>query len=230
MQAQASTGNPAVRNGFLFGIIIAVLGAVNTAVSYFTTPTSATAAPSAFGLLGCLFFLVYLALFFVAGMMTARQTGTVGSGAIAGLIAGLVGGIVGGILGVIIVIVRPPDVSSAAGSTLSPSELQTAIIIGAIVGVIVVLLLEAGLGAGLGALGALVGRGQYQSQHPAVAYQDSMYQGIPQPGYPPQAGYPAPGAYPPPPAAPGYPPQPGQPGQPGQQWPQYPPSNQPPQQ
>lgn len=227
---QAQGGNPAVRNGFLFGIIIAVLGIINSVVSYFTTPTSSSATtPNAFGLLGCLFFLVYLALFFVAGMMTARQTGTVGSGAITGLIAGLVGGVVSGIVGVVVVVIRPPVVDTA-GTNLTQSELQTAIIIGAIVGVVLVLLVEAGLGAGLGALGALVGRGQYQTQHPAAAYQDSMYQGIQQPGYPPQPGYPAPGAYPPPPAAPGYPPQPGQPGQPGQQWPQYPPSNQPPQQ
>src|SRR5690242_15552821 len=112
MQAQAGTGNPAVRNGFLFGIIIAVLGAINSAVSYFTSPTSAAAAPSALSFLGCLFFLVYLALFFVAGMMTARQTGTVGSGAITGLIAGLVGGIIGGIIAVVVVVVRPPSVDT----------------------------------------------------------------------------------------------------------------------
>ncbi len=216
---QTRTGNPAIRNGLIFGIIIAVLGVGNTALSYATRDTTA----AGLGLVGILAFIIDLALFFVAGMMTARATGTVGSGAVSGLVAGLIGGLIGGIVAVIFLLTNPLPISSinSAGSGLSESDLRNIVIVGGIIGLVLGLLLDAGLGAGLGALGALVGRGQYQSAHPAAAYQESMYQGMPQPGYPAQ-----PGAYPPPPPAPGYPPQPGQP---GQQWPQYPPS-QPPQQ
>jgi hypothetical protein len=215
MQAQ-KTGNPAVRNGFIFGVIIAVISLASSLVDLVTGTTLASAngsvSVSPLQFLGCLVFIVALALFFVVGINTARATGKVGSASVAGLMAGLVGGIVNLIVGTIIdfVYVLPnsnftPTVPP--GSTLTPSELKTAYIIGAIIGVIFILAVYAGIGAGVGALGGLIGKNNYQG--PVASYQESMYQGMGgQPGYPPPGAYPPPpGAYPPPPGS--YPPPPG---------------------
>ncbi len=208
MQTQ---GKPAVRYGLIFGAVIAAIGIASTllqAVMGTAALISATGTLTRTGavttLLGCVLFLVYLGLYFVAGMLTARRTGTVGSGAVAGLIAGALGGTIGGGVSLIIKLANP------APAALSQSGVSGSVfMIGVIIGVIFGIALDIGLGAGLGALGALAGRGQFRG--PAQPYQEAMYQGFQQPGYPqyPQQGYPQPGAYPPPPGEYPAPPQPG---------------------
>ena len=248
MQASPpQTGNPAVRNGFIFGIILAVISLAEAGLELLTGVTQASAngsstSVSPLSFLGCLVFLIALALFFVAGMNTARANGRVGSGSFAGFIAGLVGGAFNLIIGLAVdfIYVFPNYVPpQTPGTNVSPAELKQIFIITAIVVTVVVLALYAGIGAGLGALGGLVGKNNYRS--PLATYQESMYQGIPGPqpgGYPPQPGYPPQGyppqqpGYPPqgyPPQQPGYPPQgyPQQPGYPPQQ-PGYPPPPPPP--
>src|SRR5215467_8462320 len=105
MQAQ-KTGNPALRNGLIFGLILAAISLASSVIQLVTgvTLNSATggAAPSALSLLGCLVFIVALALFFVAGMNTARANGRVGSAAIAGLLTGLFGGLINLVVGLVI--------------------------------------------------------------------------------------------------------------------------------
>src|SRR5262245_51119506 len=51
--------------------------------------------------------LVYLALLFVAGILTARRTGGVGWGALAGLLAGGVGALVNGVVALLVPYVVP---------------------------------------------------------------------------------------------------------------------------
>ena len=200
MQAP-KTGNPALRNGLIFGLILAALNIANVILqwvtgSYAATVTAANNAASgtsspvgngAATALGCLLFLVALALCFIAGMNTSRATGKVGSGAIAGLITGLVGEIIGGIISVVVVLVLVvPNINIPTGGTVSQSTI-VAILIGTVVlGLILGLIIDGGIGAGVGALGGLVGKNNYRG--PVAGYQESMYQGIPgQPGgYPPQ--------------------------------------------
>src|SRR5579883_2078903 len=220
MQAQQS-GNPAVRNGLIFGVIIAavtilddiiqwVTGSYNATVQAANNPGTTTSINGASTLLGCLVFLIALALCFIAGMNTARATGRVGSGAIAGLVAGLVGALIGGIIGLIIVaVVVAPGIHV---QTTNGVSVQAILIGGAIFAIVLGLIIDGGLGAGLG---ALVGKNNYRG--PVTNYQESMYQGFAgQPPAPPQ--YPGqPGAYPPPPQYPtqpgSYPPPPPNPGQ-----------------
>jgi hypothetical protein len=218
MQAQ-QTGNPAVRNGFIFGLILAAVDIVNVIIQWVSgsyndtiqaTNNPATApTASAVSLLGCLVFLIGLALTFVAGMNTSRVTGKVGSGAIAGLITGLIGAVVGAIVSIVLVIaVIAPGIHLDTSGTLTQSQVMAVLIVSIIVGSIVALIIEAGIGAGVGALGGLVGKNNYKG--PVASYQESMYQGMGgQPGYPPPGAYPPPpGAYPPPPPG-AYPPPPG---------------------
>src|SRR5215472_8418586 len=154
MQAQ-QTGNPALRNGLIFGLILAAISLASSVIQLVSGVTLASAtggATSALSFLGCLVFIVALALFFVAGMNTARANGRVGSAAIAGLLTGLFGGLINLVVGLIIDFVFViPNYSLPAGSGLSPSDEKAAFIVGAIIGVILFLVLYCGLGAGVAA-------------------------------------------------------------------------------
>ncbi|HLJ80467.1 MAG TPA: hypothetical protein VKT52_03200 [Ktedonobacterales bacterium] len=238
----AQQGNPVWRYGLIFGGIIAVLDIISSVISaangsdtaaFSTTSGQASLGNGIIGL-GCLFFLVSLALYFVAGMLASGQTGRVGTGSLAGLVAGAVGGIVGLVAGIIAIVTIPTSAfqsianqtQTSGGTTLTAQQVQSAVVVIGIVGAVIGLLIAIGLGSGIGALGGLVGRGRA----PRPQYSEAMYQGMgqgypPAPGYPPQpqGGYPPPGQYPPPP---GQYPQQGYPQQPGQ----YPPPPPPPQQ
>jgi hypothetical protein len=242
-------GNPAIRQGLIFGGIAAALSVVSTLIRFATGGAATTNPASVSGTLtglGCVFFLITLALFLVAGMQASAQTGRTGTGAIAGLIAGVISGLAATILGIITILLTPharlqditQSIGANSGTQIPAGQLRAAIIIAAIIVYVFVILFELGLGAGLGALGGLIGRGRFQG--PALPYQDQMYPGMQQP-YPPyqqpypQQPYPQ-QPYPPqgpeyPPQAPQYPPQypPAPPYGEGQQaqypeTPQYPPA------
>jgi hypothetical protein len=240
MQPQ-QTGNPAVRNGIIFGLILAALNIANVIIQWVTgtyndsvqaaNNPGSVPTTSAVSYLGCLVFLLALALCFVAGINASRATGKVGTGAIAGLITGLVGELIGGIVGVVVIVaVVAPNIHLNTSGSLTQGQ-----VVGVLIGVFIVifiieLIILAGIGAGVGALGGLIGKNNYRG--PVANYQESMYQGMGgQPGYPPPGAYPPPpGAYPPPPGA--YPPPPGAypPPPPGSYPPPPPPPNYPGQQ
>jgi hypothetical protein len=220
------------RNGLIFGVIIAAIGVVNTVIPWANGSLAATAHSSGQNagnptaaltgqgpslILACVLFLVNLALFFIAGMLTTRQNGRVGSGALTGLVAGAFGSLINGVVSLIASLtVVVPNITAPPGSPVPVSQLQQIETIALIVVVVIQLLFYTGVGAGLGSLGGLVGRNSYQTAHPAPTYEQSFYGGL-QPGaYPPAPGYPLPqGPYAPPP---GYPAAPGQqPPAPGQQ-------------
>ena len=214
----ASSGRAAIRWGIIFGVIIGIIGIVDTVIiraafgSVLSSGSQQQIVNATGGLLAlsCVPCLLYLALLFVSGILPARDTGSVGQGAIGGLIAGVVGVIISGIAGLVIDVVSPMHISTAASGSSGIGTIGLGAAAG-IIGIIVDLVILGALGAGLGALGGLVGKNQYRG--PVATYQPSMYQGMgQQPGYPPPPGYPQqPQGYPPPPQYPqqpqDYPPQ-----------------------
>ncbi len=210
------TGRPALKWGLIFGGALAILSLANNGIQYATgayaqlgNPSAAQAHLGSNLLLGCVSFLLEGALYFLAGMLTARANGKVGSSAIAGLIAAAIGTIIGG--GISIAFLSNQLLTPPPGSGIDPAQyasiIQTVLIISVIGGIIIGL----GIGAGIASLGGLVGRGQYEAAHPLAAMPGSLYSpmypvGAPIP-YAPPTGYPPPnmqGAYPPLPGA--YPP------------------------
>jgi hypothetical protein len=220
----APVPNPAVRNGLIFGAILAGINIISTLIqwiggAYQAMAQAGSGSGTAFGalsLFGCLGFLVGLALCFLAGMTTVSRTGWLGSGAIAGLITGLVGELVGGVLGLILVLAFVlPALHIPADSTLTSGQIDALIVGSGIVGLIIGLIIDGGIGAGLGYLGGLVGKNTYAG--PVQGNQESYTAAGG--GYP-SAPPPPPPYYPPSP----YPPAPPEPySLPQQPPPQYPP-------
>lgn len=97
---------------------------------------------------GCVGFVAGCALLFEAGHITAKQTGTVSSGALAGATAGFLMGMGFSMLSLI--------------QQIRSGKLHSLGQIGLILGIVVALLFDsalvAGIGGGLGALGSLVGQ------------------------------------------------------------------------
>lgn len=228
MPQQPSARGLIFRNGLIFGGIIAAIALANVFISWqlgaynvFSQVGSGATTPTVNGtttLLGCAIYLVDLALLFVAGMLTARKTGSVGAASLTGLVAGIIGALIGsGIALVLIMTVIAPQIHVPADSSISQSQMQAIIIGGAIFGVVIALIVDGGFGAGIGALGGLVGRNTYQQANPPQPYQQSFYPGaVGQPGaYPPPPPYAGP-QYP---AAPQYPSQADYPATPAQQQP-----------
>ena len=106
-----------VRWGLLFGGIMALLAAITSVGTILLegsiasgSPFSGLSSPSvglAAAAVGCGLDLVYLALFFVAGIMTTRQSGSVGAAALAGLLAGGFGALVNGVVTVALTLLSP---------------------------------------------------------------------------------------------------------------------------
>jgi hypothetical protein len=113
----ANRQSAVVRWGLLFGGIMALLAAITSVGTILLegsiasgSPFSGLSAPSvglAAAVVGCGLDLVYLALFFVAGIMTARQSGSVGAASLAGLLAGGFGALVNGVVTVTLTLLSP---------------------------------------------------------------------------------------------------------------------------
>lgn len=193
-QDVARPKSPAIwRWGFIVGGSAGALG-IASAVA-----TLALAAGVSL-LLDAVFVLLVLALYFVGGLMVARQTGSVGAATLSGVVAGIFSAILREIAAVFITYNQPLPAVPATGFDVG--SLRTVIVV---ISVLFVLLIFGGLGAGLAALGGLAGR-----RRPAMPY-PVMYASMP--GFPPQ-GYPMPPGYDPPPGypmPPGYGPPPGYP-------------------
>lgn len=197
-QQQPSARSLIWRNGLIFGGIIIVIALIDVFTGWKlgaydigaqltpranADPFASLVRPSA--LIGYGAGLVEWALYFIAGMLTARKTGTVGSGALTGLVAAVFGALVGGAISVALVItVIAPQIQVPATSAITQSQLTAIIIGGAILGLVVGSVFGGAIGAGLGALGGLVGRSSYQKANPPQAYQQSFY-GAPAGGYAP---------------------------------------------
>ncbi|HEX6542658.1 MAG TPA: hypothetical protein VF040_12945 [Ktedonobacterales bacterium] len=215
-----------LRNGLIFGAILALLGLSNTLIqvaagayhvvasNYMVNVTNSGGT----SLLGCVLFLATLALTFVAGLLTARDTGKAGSGALSGLMTGIFGSLFGSIATIVVLVVfvapglqAPPDVS------MSLDQIQTLFVVVTVGVAVLGLLLDAGVGAGMGALGGLLGA-RSRNPNPSPLPPAPYGSGYPYPGNPGYPSYPGMTAQPDPtpqqtgpyPNAPQYP-QPGNP-------------------
>ncbi len=203
MQAQRQTrsGNPALQNGLLFGVI---LGAIEVVFSL------------TLGNVGFLISLIfYLGIIGFAGYRAAARTGKVSTGLVAGLLAGLFSSIIGS-LGLFIYLLPNLDTLrqqlQQQATTFNQGvaiNYTNNVVIGLVVLLLVIVILGSSLLAlGIGAIGGAIGKGNapvppvppypYPGQYPDPRY-------MPAPAYPPQEYIP-PQAYPPTPQ--NYPPSP----------------------
>ena len=203
MQVQTRSGNPALQNGLLFGVILGVIEVVFSLTV---------------GNVGFLISLIfYLGIIGFAGYRASARTGKVSTGLVAGLLAGLFSSIIGS-LGLFLYLLPNLD-------TLRQQLQQNAttfnqgvsinytnnVVIGLVVLLLVIMILGSSLLAlGIGAIGGAIGKGKapipptpvppypYPGQYPDPRY-------MPPPAYPPQEYIP-PQSYPPSPQ--NYPPLP----------------------
>ena len=202
---QTRSGNPALQNGLLFGVI---LGAIEVVL------------PLTLGSLGYLICLIfYLGMIGFAGYRASARSGKVSTGLVAGLLAGLFSSIIGS-LGVFIYILPNIDTFRQAMQQNATTFNQgyainytNNVVIGLLVLVLVFVIIGSSLLAlGIGAIGGAIGKGKapvfptpappYPYPYPGQ-YPDPRY--MPPPAYPPQEYIP-PQAYPPSPQ--NYPPLP----------------------
>jgi hypothetical protein len=182
-------GNPAVRAGIRYGLIIAVIGLILQVIVIFVTravgdpghiadkqaaqdfllkvaPYLLLAAGASIVAL-----IADIVLCVLAGRGAARLTGTVSSGALAGLVTGLVSEFIGLVISVALSAAgvsttpRIPIVDRATSAvTIQVPPTTSSILTNGIVSLIVISLLAAGVGA----LGGLIGRGAYQNAQSAA--------------------------------------------------------------
>src|SRR5262249_19917760 len=110
------SGNPAVRYGLMFGGIVVVLSLIQGGVRAATKDIAVGSGQ--FSGIGLFFTLGYLVLYFLAGLMAARQSGRTGSGAVSGLIAGAIGGAALFVLGLIAVLTASDEIISQTAEQL----------------------------------------------------------------------------------------------------------------
>src|SRR5215813_8529889 len=110
------SGNPAIRYGLMFGGIVLVLSLIQGGVRAATKDIAVGG--GLFNGFGLFFTLGYLALYFVAGLMAARQSGRTGSGAVSGLIAGSIGGAALLVVGLIQVLTASDEIIARTADEL----------------------------------------------------------------------------------------------------------------
>ncbi len=210
MQTTTTTGNPGLRQGFFYGVIVGIVYLIvyaGTGIAHLLTIG---------GISSYVFTILIYILAIVAGVTAAAKTGKVTSGLVAGLFVGLIGTVLGSVGAIIfdyfnldkLVNLSNQAIQSLGGST---HETGSQYLTAAVVGSIIVIVINTLIGLGLGALGGLIGRGRAPKPAPAL-YQDSLYTGNlaptapiyppqqPQQPQQPQAGYPPQqpqGGYPP---------------------------------
>lgn len=144
--------NPALKWGLIFGVALGILGAVNTLLLF----------NGAGGIGGLPQFVVVLAVFFAAGLLTTRETGDVTQGAIAGLTAGALATGLGGLTDIVLAIVAPHAYAYIANLDRLADRPDRLVLTALFA--LVISLLEYGIfGGGVGALGGLAGRRLAQS-------------------------------------------------------------------
>ena len=200
MQVQTRTGNPALQNGLLFGIILGVIEVVLSLTL------------GNIGFLICL--VIYLGLVGFAGYRASARTGKVSTGLVAGLLVGLFSSIIGS-LGLFIYTLPNVDALrqqlQQQANTFNQGitiNYTTNVVIGLLVLLLFILILASSvLALGIGAIGGAIGKGNAPAQPPPYPpypypgqYPDPRY--MPPPAYPPQEyvppqAYPSPQNYPP---------------------------------
>jgi hypothetical protein len=156
IMSQVTRGHPAVKWGLVGGGGVAVVYVLQSVVTLFEVGGRFAS------LWGYLAFLIYLALYFGAGMLAARDTANVTAGAIAGLVAGSVGTAVGGLISILVIAGNLGTYAEANGLTRAGFQ-PAAILVLAVIFLAIAVVRAAGFGAGLGALGGMVGRARHRA-------------------------------------------------------------------
>jgi hypothetical protein len=142
------TGNPAIRQGLLFGILLGIFSIVfNVILSLARLSTLFIGAimlvNNGSGLLiSIVGFIVAILAYLVAGLRATQQTGRVGTGALAGLWTGLIGAVITWVYALVFYATAP---------TIAAPPLSM-MVLAAILNIALTLL----FGAGIGALGGLL--------------------------------------------------------------------------
>ncbi len=193
MQTQTRSGNPALQNGLLFGVILGIIEAV---LSF---------------LLGNVGFLIsliiYLGLVGFAGYRASARTGKVGTGLLAGFLAGLFSSVIASAALLIYSLANIDSLRQLLqqnANTFNQGFVYTNdVVAGFLVLFLVILILaSSALALGIGAIGGAIGKGKvpvppvppypYPYPYPGPVY-------MPPPAYPPQEFIPPQDYTPPPP-------------------------------
>lgn len=180
MQASPTrSGNPALQQGILFGVILAVVSIVINLVNIFALHGSG-------GALSYISLIIAILLYVFAGFRASAQTGRVGTGALAGLFAGLFSTVISGIVSLILAFAATDLLRQQAQTQAQTLAKQfgtpvvtitnQSIISSTLIGILFAIVLAVAIGAGLGAIGGLIGRRRAPQPQ---QYQESMYQGTP---------------------------------------------------
>jgi hypothetical protein len=170
---QKETGAIAFRYGLIWGGIYAVLQIVALFIVDFDSVGYAASIANILNLL------LSFALFFVVGMLAARQTAQVSRGSMAGYFAGTLGGVLALIVQLIVVQFTLDGLRERTQQTADLFNMglqynNSTVLAGLIINAVVGWFFAIGLGAGMGALGGLLGK--RQAKGPAVARQTAPMQ------------------------------------------------------
>ena len=177
MESVPRTGSPALRQGLIFGVILAV---VEIAFSFLSQII-------ALGLLGSIIALViYLVFGILAGRRASALTGKVGTGVLAGFLAGLIASVISSIVSIILTLTNIDAIRQNAQQIANQQGLHITytnalVIQSVILALVFVIILSALIALGGGAIGGYIGRSRAPiSQTP---YEESMF--VPPPPPPP---------------------------------------------
>lgn len=197
MQIRTRSGNPALQNGLLFGVI---LGAIEVAL------------PLTLGSLGYLIGLIfYLGMVGFAGYRASARTGKVSTGLVAGLLVGLFSSFIGSLFIFISILPNIDNFrkmmqqnATTFNQGYAINYTNNLVIISLVLVLVFVIIGSSALALGIGSIGGAIGKGKapvpptpalpYPYPYPGQ-YPDPRY--MPPPAYPPPAYPPLPQRYPP---------------------------------
>lgn len=178
MQSVSRISSPALRQGLIFGVILAV---VEIAFSFLSQII-------ALGLIGSLIALViYLVFGALAGQRASAQTGRVGTGVLAGFLSGLIASVISAIVSIVLTLTNIDAIRQNAQQIANQQGLHITytnalVIQSVILALVFVIVLSALIALGGGAIGGFMGRNR--APLPPTQYQELMFAPPPQP--PPQ--------------------------------------------
>ena|ERR1700694_2073182 len=175
-------GSPALRQGLIFGVIVAVVQIVFSFLS------------NAIGL-GLTGTIVVLIIYFVFGLLAGQrasmQTGKIGTGVLAGFLAGLISSLISAVLSIILTLTNIDAIRQNAQQIANQNRLgitytNALVIQGLVLAVVILVILASLISLAGGSIGGYLGKGRAQVP-PPPQYEESMFQ--PPPPQPPPGQY-----------------------------------------
>jgi hypothetical protein len=141
-------GSAVLRWGLALGAAAAVIALVQGLLPFFALSDSVDRAATYTA------FLLYMALYFVAGLLTAREGRPVTAGAIAGLLVAVLSQAAAGLVVLCVVLAAPLAYARSIGQA-SYAQHPAALALTAALGLLIALMVYGSFGAAVGALGGL---------------------------------------------------------------------------